>query len=458
MASQPIATVVSVSGTAYARRPDGDLRELQPGDVLLEGETVVTPNGGAVELLLEDGSTLAVGEVPELLLTRDIVAERAATADESAVEDETIEALLANLDGDGDILDGLEAPAAGAEGGGVSEGHGFVRLARIVENTEEFHSVAAFTPDESVLFAEEPALLTVDAVDDAETTEEGVPVVISVKDNDVFVEGSIITNVSQPANGGVIVNADGTVTYIPNEGFVGTDTFTYTATTPDGNNGDTATVTVVVTAGGPSAPPAPSVLSVSDVTVVEGDVAEVVISLSKPSDTPVTVQFQSSDGSATVIGGDYDPQSGTITFAPGTTSVTVLYQTNADDLQEGTEQFTVNLSNAAGATIGDAQGVVTILDDFIPVIRINDVTVTEGQTAKLTLSLSGPSDQPVSVQFATADGSATVVGGDYDAETGTITFAPGQTTATVLIQTNDDNLEEATERFLVNLSLSLIHI
>ena len=106
--------------------------------------------------------------------------------------------------------------------------------------------------------------------------------VISVKDNDVFVEGSIISAVSQPANGGVTVNTDGTITYVPDDGFVGTDTFTYTATTPDGNNGDTATVTVVVTGGEQPAPPELPVISVSDVTVVEGDVAEVEISLSAP--------------------------------------------------------------------------------------------------------------------------------------------------------------------------------
>ncbi|HAN29910.1 MAG TPA: hypothetical protein DCP75_19760, partial [Haliea salexigens] len=76
---------------------------------------------------------------------------------------------------------------------------------------------------------------------------------------------------------------------------------------------------------------------------------------------------------------------------------------------------------------------VTILDGFTPVISINDVTVTEGQTAQVTLSLSGPSDQPVSVQFATADDSATVIGGDYDPASGTVTFAPGTTTATVLV-------------------------
>lgn len=146
MADVAIATVVAVIGKAYARNADGELRELKPGDVLLEGETVVTPDGGSVELALADGSPFVVADVPEMLLTRDIVAERAAGAEESAIEDETITALLAALEGDGDILEGLEATAAGAggAGGGEGEGSSFIRLARIVEETDEFTGLAAF--------------------------------------------------------------------------------------------------------------------------------------------------------------------------------------------------------------------------------------------------------------------------------------------------------------------------
>ena len=50
MANAAIATVVSVVGKAYARNADGELRELRNGDVLVEGETVVNPDGGRVEL------------------------------------------------------------------------------------------------------------------------------------------------------------------------------------------------------------------------------------------------------------------------------------------------------------------------------------------------------------------------------------------------------------------------
>ena len=78
MADNVIATVNAVIGTAYARNANGELRELKPGDVLLERETVVTPDGASVELSLSDGSPLLVADVPELTLTPDVLAETAA--------------------------------------------------------------------------------------------------------------------------------------------------------------------------------------------------------------------------------------------------------------------------------------------------------------------------------------------------------------------------------------------
>ena len=55
--------------------------------------------------------------------------------------------------------------------------------------------------------------------------------------------------------------------------------------------------------------------------------------------------------------------SGTLTFAPGETTRTILVRTVDDAAAEPTETFTVNLSNPVGATIADGQGVGTILDD-----------------------------------------------------------------------------------------------
>ncbi|TXS88896.1 retention module-containing protein, partial [Parahaliea maris] len=116
MANVAIANVVAVVGKAFARNEDGELREIRPGDVILEGETVVTPDGAYVELSMMDGEPFVVSGVEEMAITRDLVAARAAGPDEASVEDESIDALLTALEGDGDIGDVLEATAAGAGG------------------------------------------------------------------------------------------------------------------------------------------------------------------------------------------------------------------------------------------------------------------------------------------------------------------------------------------------------
>ena len=84
------------------------------------------------------------------------------------------------------------------------------------------------------------------AVDDSATTDEDVVVTIDVLDNDTDADDDNLTvsGVTQPANGSVTNNNDGTVTYAPAAGFFGADSFTYTVT--DGIASDTATVNVSV--------------------------------------------------------------------------------------------------------------------------------------------------------------------------------------------------------------------
>ena len=85
------------------------------------------------------------------------------------------------------------------------------------------------------------------ATDDSATTNENTAVNIDVLANDSDVEGDSlsVTAATQPANGVVVVEADGTITYTPDADFSGIDSFTYDI--GDGNGGtDTATVTVTI--------------------------------------------------------------------------------------------------------------------------------------------------------------------------------------------------------------------
>lgn len=95
------------------------------------------------------------------------------------------------------------------------------------------------------------------------------------------------------------------------------------------------------------------------------------VSLSTASSSPVTVDFASVNGSA-ISGSDYLATVGTVTFNPGISSKSILVPILDDAASEPTETFSVNLSNAAGATITNAQGVATILDNETKFFVVND--------------------------------------------------------------------------------------
>jgi len=145
--------------------------------------------------------------------------------------------------------------------------------------------------------------------------------------------------------------------------------------------------------------------------------------------------------------------SNTVTFAPGETSKTITVVVNGDRLGEGDEVFFVNLTNAVNGYITDAQGQGTIRDDE-PLIFIGDVTMAEGKRGQTTLftftvTLFAAYDQPVTMSFRTVNGSAT--GGDYVAKTGTLTFAPGETSKSITIEVKGDSKRESNEYFYLDL-------
>lgn len=106
-------------------------------------------------------------------------------------------------------------------------------------------------------------------------------------------------------------------------------------------------------------------LSVSDVTVNEADGnAAFSISLTNSISQNVTGNYSTSNGTAT-SGSDYYGKSGTFTIPAGYTSTIVNVTIIDDDIHEGTETFNLNISNPVNATINDATGVCTIIDNDI---------------------------------------------------------------------------------------------
>jgi len=108
-------------------------------------------------------------------------------------------------------------------------------------------------------------------------------------------------------------------------------------------------------------------IAIDDVTLAEGNVGNTnfnfTVSLSAPSGQVVQVNYGTTDGTAFASRGDYNPVSGTLIFAPGQTSQTISVPVKGDTLYAPNETFFVNLSNPLGATIADAQGVGTIVNE-----------------------------------------------------------------------------------------------
>lgn len=179
------------------------------------------------------------------------------------------------------------------------------------------------------------------------------------------------------------------------------------------------------------------------------------VTLAPASSQTVTVQFDTLNGTA-VAGADFTTASGTLSFAPGVTSQTIAVPVIGDTRDEPDETFTVALSAPVNAAIGTATGTGTILDDDArPSLRVNDVSVTEGNAATtsltFTLTLSAASGMEVSVAAASADGTA-VAGADYTAVSTTVTFPPGVISRTVTVPVAGDLLDEPNETFTLRLS------
>jgi Calx-beta domain len=202
----------------------------------------------------------------------------------------------------------------------------------------------------------------------------------------------------------------------------------------------------------------PASLAVGDAFLFEGNAgtqyAEVRVSLDAPSTRTVTVNYGTANGTA-LAGSDYQALSGKLTFAPGQTSKSILVPVSGDRLGEPDEALSVKLHGAKNAKIADGTGVVTIVDDE-PRLSIRDGVATEGNAGTtlmtFTVTLSAAHDETVTVNYATADGAATIADNDYLAAFGTLTFTPGETSKTITVEVIGDATPEPDEHFYLNLS------
>ncbi len=233
-------------------------------------------------------------------------------------------------------------------------------------------------------------------VDDTASTDEDSPVAVNVLDNDSG-DSLAVTAVTQGSNGSAVINADNTVTYTPEPGFTGVDSFTYTALSQTTNDTGTPTVNVTVNAVN-EAPEA-----VNDVAAaVEGEPRRIEV-LSNDVDP---------DGDNLTVEAVTDPISGTVQIN-GDDSITY---TSGDDFT-GQDTFSYTIEDPSGE--GDTATVTVLVFGAAELpVAVDDLAVTdEGMPVDINVLANDnlpDDDDPVMLMIQSvtqpASGTASIVG------------------------------------------------
>ena len=194
-------------------------------------------------------------------------------------------------------------------------------------------------------------------------------------------------------------------------------------------------------------------VTIDDAQAEEGDAMTFTVTLDKAVQGGLTVTPGFTDGTAVGQGADYTENTVALAFT-GTAGETKTFtvSTAEDEIVEGDETFTVSLTvSGAGVSTGDpATGTVT--DDDAATVTVADASAQEGEVLAFVVTLDrAVAHDAVAIRYATADGTATA-DEDYEAQSGTLTFAPGETEATVKVPTLDDALDEGSETMTLRLS------
>ena len=221
-------------------------------------------------------------------------------------------------------------------------------------------------------------------------------------------------------------------------------------TEPDGNPAAGAASDEAMTTNLPT-------ISVADASADEGDAVSFTVSLSFGWIGDVTVNWATSDGTATAPADYTATTSGTVTIPAGMTAATFTVPTAEDALDEDDKTFTVTLSAPTGGAALDPDPTATGTindDDDPPVLSVASPSVNEGDsgttTMPFTLTLSEASGKTVTVAYrisTSSEANAATAGTDFDTVTTdqTVSFAPGETSKTVPATVHGDTFAEGDE-------------
>ena len=174
--------------------------------------------------------------------------------------------------------------------------------------------------------------------------------------------------------------------------------------------------------------------------------AEVAVSLTESSLQTVTVDYATSDGTATA-GTDYVAASATLTFAPGETEKKIRVTITDDEVDEEQEDetFTVTLSSPNNASLDVSSSTVTITDDDDPAVTASfgqaSYSVAEGSTVEVTVTLSADPERAVTV-LLTHDPQGGASSGDYSGVPGSLIFQIGDTEKSFTFSATGDDIDD----------------
>lgn len=415
------ATVQSIIGQALAIGTDGQARLLKVGDVIALGETVRLGQGASIELLLDDGGSMALTDNQTLVMGADAPqpADAAATG--------AITAVIQALESGADLSEELEAAAAGLAGGGEGDGSSFVRLLRIVEGVTPLAYDYPIEPREPIReitghvepVPEEPGTqgrLALSAT--PQTVEGGTGITYTVTLDQpaltdmtvILSNGAVVKVLAGETQGSVVVPVQGDDPYI--------DAETVTATVGAVQGGgfdslvvdDGAAVTQVLDTDNPTR------VSVAITDVDEDAQAAVVtVTLAHPGQTDVTVQTNL----------------GSVLIPKGEVSGTFLVNTADPDVYVDPQSVTVSVTGVAGGNfesidLAGASATAQIIDT----LDATSVTLSAGDvhedaaSVTFTATLSHPGQTDVTVVTSL----------------GNILIPAGQTTGTLVVNTADPDV------------------
>ena len=218
------------------------------------------------------------------------------------------------------------------------------------------------------------------------------------------------------------------------------------------------TATGTITNDDTAPPPPPATVTIADAQADEGDALSFRVSLDKEVPGGFTVTPSFSDGTATE-GTDYTENTASLSFS-GTAGETQSFSvsTSEDEDIEDNETFTVSVSvsgTSHDVTASDtATGTINNDDDWSYLI-LNSPSVQEGDSGTTTLMFTATLDRTspktitASYEVLSESGDSATAGTDYTATSGTVTFAPGETSKTIAVSVMGDTAVEGDETLTV---------